>query len=68
MDSVKPLNGETVWVEYPKGKCFRALYDSAADAFTLKAIAIPATAVAGWSRQLHESADIRVTRKFATAS
>jgi hypothetical protein len=54
MDTAKPLNGETVWVEYPKGNCFRALYDSAADAFTRAAGAIPAIAVANWSRQLHE--------------
>jgi hypothetical protein len=69
MDLVKPLNGETVWVEYPEGKCFRALYDSAADAFISEDGAIPAAAAANWSRQLHEPADISVNRKeFAVAT
>ena len=69
MDLAKPLNGETVWVEYPVGKRFRALYESAADAFVSGGGSIPAAAVATWSRQLHEPLDTSVSRKeFAVAT
>lgn len=56
---IKPNDGETVWIEYPEGRHFRATYRSASDTFYVadnKAIA--ACEIANWSRSEHEDYDI----------
>ena len=59
MDTVRPIDGETVWIEYPEGKRFEALYDAKADTFTpANGPAIAAKEVANWSRQENENTDI----------
>lgn len=67
MDSVRPVDGETVWIEYPEGKHFEAVYDAKADSFTPReGPAIAAKAVANWSRQEHENTDISDDPKEVT--
>ena len=59
MDAVRPIDGETVWIEYPEGKHFEAVYAAMADAFTPRnGHPIAAKSVANWSRQEHENTDI----------
>ena len=56
---IRPVNGETVWIEYPEGRHFRAMYDAQSDSFaTEDASPIGAAVVANWSRQEHEDYDI----------
>ncbi len=55
----KPDDGETVWIEYPEGRRFRATYRLDSDSFVAadeKTIA--ARDVANWSRSEHEDYDI----------
>jgi hypothetical protein len=55
----KPNPDEIVWIEYPEGKHFQARYDAASDSFAAQdQPAIPAGAVANWSREEHEDHDI----------
>jgi hypothetical protein len=55
----KPLDGETVWIEYPEGRRFRAAYDADTDTFAgANDSRIAAMSVANWSRQQHEDTDI----------
>ena len=59
MTTTKPRDAETVWIEYPEGKHFEAVYDAAADTFTpAHGPAIGAAQVANWSRDEHEDTDI----------
>ena len=59
MSQVRPVPDEIVWIEYPEGKHFEAVYDAKADTFTpADGAPIPANAVANWSRQEHENTDI----------
>ena len=59
MGLTKPGDGDTVWIEYPEGKHFRALYDSQSDTFTPQGEPpIKATDVANWSYEEHEDYDI----------
>ncbi len=59
MDTVRPIDGETVWIEYPEGRHVEAIYDAKADTFTPSGgQAIAARAIANWSRQEHENTDI----------
>jgi hypothetical protein len=56
---IKPNDGETVWIEYPEGRRFRATYRSASDTFAAAdRKAISACEVANWSRGEHEDYDI----------
>jgi len=55
----KPADGETVWIEYPEGKHFQAVYDDASDTYNASGLpAIPAGSVANWSREEREDYDI----------
>lgn len=55
----KPLDGETVWIEYPEGRHFRAIYHAGADAFVdAEGASAAARDVANWSRREHEDTDI----------
>jgi hypothetical protein len=59
MSTVRPIDDETVWVEFPAGKHFEAEYSAKADTFTPKeGPAIAAKDVVNWSRQEHEDTDI----------
>ena len=59
MSTVRPVDGETVWIEYPEGKHFEAVFTAKADTFTpSEGAAIAAKDVANWSRQEHEDTDI----------
>jgi hypothetical protein len=59
MSLQKPDNAETVWIEYPEGRHFRAEYDAASDAYTVQGQPpIPANSVANWSREEREDYDI----------
>lgn len=59
MDTVRPVDDETVWIEYPEGKHFEAVYDAKADTYTpCDGHPIAAKDVANWSRQEHENTDI----------
>jgi hypothetical protein len=59
MATVRPIDGETIWVEYPEGKHFQAMYDANADVFIPKdGTTVAADDVANWSRQEHEDVDI----------
>lgn len=56
---IKPNDGETVWIEFPEGRHFRAVYNSASDNFSPNGGSpIPASAVANWSREEREDYDI----------
>ena len=56
---IKPNDGETVWIEFPEGKHFRAAYDAASGTFiTAEGDRIDASKVANWSRSEHEDYDI----------
>jgi hypothetical protein len=55
---IKPNDGETVWIEYPEGRHFRAKYRSASDTFTADDKSIAACHVANWSRSEREDYDI----------
>ncbi len=58
MGLTKPGHGDTVWIEYPEGKHFRALYDSQSDTFTPQGERpIKAADVANWSYEEHEDYD-----------
>ncbi len=58
-DVTRPVDGETVWIEYPEGKHFRATYVVRDDQFLPGRLApIAAKKVANWSRQEHEDVDI----------
>jgi hypothetical protein len=68
MARITPNDGETVWIEYPEGKHFESVYDTKTDTFTpAGGQAIPANAVANWSRQQHENTDIGDDPKEAAA-
>jgi hypothetical protein len=59
MDTVRPVDGETVWIEYPEGKHFEAVYDAMADTYTPRdGHPIAAKDITNWSRQEHENTDI----------
>lgn len=54
-----PADGETVWIEYPEGKHFQAVFDAASDTYNASGLpAIPAGLVANWSREEREDYDI----------
>jgi hypothetical protein len=56
---IKPNDGETVWIEYPEGRHFRATYRSASDTFVAADNpSVAARDVANWSRSEHEDYDI----------
>ncbi len=56
---IKPDDGETVWIEYPEGRHFRATYDAGSDTFAaVGAKRIDAAKIANWSRSEHEDYDI----------
>jgi len=55
----KPADGETVWIEYPEGRHFQAVYDAASDSYSAPGLpAVAATSVANWSREEREDYDI----------
>jgi len=55
----KPNDGETVWIEYPEGRHFRATYDAGSDTFAAPGEErVRAVDVANWSRQEREDYDI----------
>ncbi|MEP6483872.1 MAG: hypothetical protein ABJB01_05435 [Rudaea sp.] len=59
MAMIKPSDSETVWIEYPEGKRFRASYDASADTFIAPdGTRIAAANVANWSHSEHEDYDI----------
>jgi hypothetical protein len=59
MTLVKPIDDETVWVEYPEGMHFEAVYNASADTYTPRdGHPIAAKDIANWSRQEHEDTDI----------
>jgi hypothetical protein len=59
MSIVRPIDGETVWVEFPAGKHFEAEFGAKTDTFTPKhGPPIAAKEVVNWSRQEHENTDI----------
>jgi hypothetical protein len=59
LDVTRPVDGETVWIEYPEGKHFRAEYAARDDQFLPDRLApIAAKKIANWSRQEHEDVDI----------
>jgi hypothetical protein len=59
MSVIRPIDGETVWIECPEGKHFEAVYDVKTDTFTPSlGQPIAAKDVANWSRQEHEDTDI----------
>ena len=67
MTVVKPVDGETVWIEYPEGKHFEAVYNAKTDIYTPRdRHPIAAKDVANWSRQEHESTDISDDPKEVT--
>jgi len=54
-----PGDGETVWIEYPEGRHFRAQYDANGRRFVADDGAlVAADDVANWSREEHEDYDI----------
>ncbi len=54
-----PNDGETVWIEYPEGRRFRAKYDEGAKRFVGDDGAhVSADHVANWSRNEREDYDI----------
>jgi hypothetical protein len=54
-----PNDGETVWIEYPEGRHFRAAYEAGAHRFVgIDGTHVPADKVANWSRDEHEDYDI----------
>ena len=55
----KPNDGESVWIEYPEGRRFRATYRSNSDSFAANdGKNVAARDVANWSRNEHEDYDI----------
>jgi len=56
----KPNDGECVWVEYPEGRRFRAVYSAHTDCFECvdDDSVIAAGDVAQWSREEHDDVDI----------
>lgn len=54
-----PNDGETVWIEYPEGRHFRATYEAGGERFVGDdGSHVPADRVANWSRSEHEDHDI----------
>ena len=54
-----PNDGESVWVEYPEGKRFRAKFHAASNTFAPEqGVPIHIREVMNWSRQEHEDYDI----------
>jgi len=57
--SERPNDGQTVWVEYPEGKHFRATYDESSDTYTPDGERpIRADVVCNWSEEEREDYDI----------
>ncbi len=54
----RPDDDETVWIEFPEGRRFRARFSAHADEFVADDSRIPLADVANWSRSEHEDYDI----------
>lgn len=53
-----PSDGETVWIEYPEGRHFRARYEGGANRFVGDdGSHVSADRVTNWSRNEHEDCD-----------
>ena len=54
-----PDDGETVWIEHPEGRHFRAKFDAGSNRFVGEdGSHVAAGDVANWSRDEHEDYDI----------
>ncbi|HEX4481007.1 MAG TPA: hypothetical protein VH082_09375 [Rudaea sp.] len=54
-----PSDGETVWIEYPEGRRFRARYEVGGNRFVADdGSHVAADRVNNWSRNEHEDYDI----------
>lgn len=54
-----PGDGETVWIEYPEGRHFRAMYDATAQRFVgADGSRVAADKIANWSHEEREDYDI----------
>ncbi len=54
-----PNDGETVWIEYPEGRRFRARYDASGNRFVGEdGLHVASDRVANWSRDEREDYDI----------
>jgi len=59
MSVAKPADGETVWIEYPEGRHFQAVYDAATDTYTPPGERpVAAQDIANWSYEEREDYDI----------